>query len=699
MPNGGALQSGDQIPIARSGQNLSILGSTFNNPTGNAATATGLQTGRTINGVTFDGTSNIVVPAAAATLTGSTLASGVTASSLTSFGAGIVLGTPTSGVATNLTGTASGLTAGQVTTNANLTGPITSSGNATSIASQTGTGSTFAMSASPTFTGAVTGASSTWSGSVAIGTTSSIAALTVKGTNGITVGTSATTVAPAINFFGNDTNVNGRISAQGAATVSVNGSSDYLYKVDGSLFPAFRKCLANVKSGAGRCRVATVGDSTTFGYGAQAAGSDAKTLAWPSLLAKYIASGFGVPATYNGFYGNSTTETNNVFDPRITAFTGAWADDPSVQTAGGDFFNNSGATGNFFYKPTSPVDTFVVWNTRFSGLGTLGLAIDGGSVTNVSQNGATALTNNTVTATLPAIHTLNMTYVSGGAVLVAGIEPYDSKHPGIDITNMGWYGSDTSDWVFSTGNPWDPAATLATFCPDLLLIDLDLNSSTRGESVATFTTNTQTLITGQKTTCGKDIAIVTSSHGTGVYADADVQPYINALYTLAASNNVPIIDNWLRMVSYNFQNTNGWMFDGVHLTGPGYADFAAGVADFLVAHTLSSNGTGTTSPIVSKEKSGDVNFMELWTSATGNFPSLNLFGSDANVGLSIMPQGTGGVGIGTATPTTKLDVNGDITMESGTASAMLCLTSAHALGHCTAAASCLSTCTCTCTAN
>lgn len=65
------------------------------------------------------------------------------------------LGTPASGVATNLTGTAAGLTAGSVTTNANLTGPITSSGNATSIGAQTGTGSTFAMSASPTFTGTV----------------------------------------------------------------------------------------------------------------------------------------------------------------------------------------------------------------------------------------------------------------------------------------------------------------------------------------------------------------------------------------------------------------------------------------------------------------------------------------------------------------------------------------------------------------
>jgi hypothetical protein len=50
----------------------------------------------------------------------------------------------------------------------NLTGPITSVGAATSIASQTGTGTTFAMSASPTFTGTVTAAALTATGLVGL---------------------------------------------------------------------------------------------------------------------------------------------------------------------------------------------------------------------------------------------------------------------------------------------------------------------------------------------------------------------------------------------------------------------------------------------------------------------------------------------------------------------------------------------------
>jgi hypothetical protein len=65
---------------------------------GNASTATALQTARNINGVSFNGSADITVTAAAGTLTGSTLASGVTASSLTS------VGTLTSlGVSGNLT--------------------------------------------------------------------------------------------------------------------------------------------------------------------------------------------------------------------------------------------------------------------------------------------------------------------------------------------------------------------------------------------------------------------------------------------------------------------------------------------------------------------------------------------------------------------------------------------------------------------
>jgi hypothetical protein len=101
--------------------------------TGNAGTATKLATARNINGVAFDGSADITVPAAAGTLTGTTLKSTVTGSSLTSVG---TLGnlTVTNPIVGSITGNAAtATTATTVTTNANLTGPVTSVGNTTTI--------------------------------------------------------------------------------------------------------------------------------------------------------------------------------------------------------------------------------------------------------------------------------------------------------------------------------------------------------------------------------------------------------------------------------------------------------------------------------------------------------------------------------------------------------------------------------------
>jgi hypothetical protein len=88
--------------------------------TGNAATATKLSTARNINGVAFDGTSNITVTAAAGTLTGSSLASNVVNSSLTSVGTLESLNVGGSVSAKNYILTVPSTIASTTTTNINL---------------------------------------------------------------------------------------------------------------------------------------------------------------------------------------------------------------------------------------------------------------------------------------------------------------------------------------------------------------------------------------------------------------------------------------------------------------------------------------------------------------------------------------------------------------------------------------------------
>lgn len=110
--------------------------------TGNAGSATILQTARNINGVSFNGSADITVTAAAGTLTGATLASGVTASSLTS------LGTIASLVATTADingGTIDGTTVGATTPSTIAATTITTTGTATFTKSANSAGSVAAL--------------------------------------------------------------------------------------------------------------------------------------------------------------------------------------------------------------------------------------------------------------------------------------------------------------------------------------------------------------------------------------------------------------------------------------------------------------------------------------------------------------------------------------------------------------------------
>jgi uncharacterized protein (TIGR02145 family) len=135
---------------------------------GNAGTATKLATARNINGVAFDGTGNITVPADAGTLTGTSLKSTVTGSSLTSVGTLTDL-TVTNPIAGSITGNAATATiANTVTTNANLTGLVSSVGNATSIADGAITDAKIAAVAGSKVSGNILGNAANVTGTVAV---------------------------------------------------------------------------------------------------------------------------------------------------------------------------------------------------------------------------------------------------------------------------------------------------------------------------------------------------------------------------------------------------------------------------------------------------------------------------------------------------------------------------------------------------
>ena len=139
--------------------------------TGNASTATALATARNINGVSFNGTSDITVTAAAGTLSGATLAANVLASSLTSVGtlANLTVTNPITGSVTGSSGSTTGnaATATALATARNING-----------VSFNGTADITVTAAAGTLTGSTLASGVTASSLTSVGT---LTALTVSG--------------------------------------------------------------------------------------------------------------------------------------------------------------------------------------------------------------------------------------------------------------------------------------------------------------------------------------------------------------------------------------------------------------------------------------------------------------------------------------------------------------------------------------
>ena len=216
--------------------------------TGNASTATTLQTARNINGVSFNGSADITVTAAAGTLTGTTLASNVTASSLTSVGtlANLTVTNPITGSVTGSSGSTTGnaATATALQTARNING-----------VSFNGTADITVTAAAGTLTGTTLASGVTASSLTSVGTLSSLAVtgdltvdtstLKVDSTNNrVGIGTATPGAGYRLHIVdsGNTVGTNTPLflsSANGVATTSygwdnLTSSYDYTFKVNGS---------------------------------------------------------------------------------------------------------------------------------------------------------------------------------------------------------------------------------------------------------------------------------------------------------------------------------------------------------------------------------------------------------------------------------------------------------------------------------
>jgi hypothetical protein len=298
------------------------------------------------------------------------------------------LGTPSALVGTNISGTAAGLTAGNVTNNANLTGVITSVGNATSIASQTGTGSTFVVSGSPTITTPVIAQINDASTNATLKLASIASAV-----NQVTIENSATGNSVHIRATGGDASVGLHLVAKGSSgyvnvTDGVDETKRILFNASGGT-TATRTMLSSTQTVD---RTISLPDATDTLVGKATTDTlTNKTLTSPTMTAPVL----GTPAS--GTLTNCTFPTLN----QNTTGTAAGLSATLAIASGGTGATSAAAalTSLGAYPATNPSGYTTNTGTVTGVTGTAPVVSSGGTAPAISMAAASSGVNGYMTGT------------------------------------------------------------------------------------------------------------------------------------------------------------------------------------------------------------------------------------------------------------------------------------------------------------
>ena len=375
------------------------------------------------------------------------------------------------------------------------------------------------------------------------------------------------------------------LAGQNASGVSGTGVSS---------LPRWRLARSKVLSGQGNARVLCLGESTTFGDGGTNQSPDNGSLypyCYPTQLAAMLTA-LGIPANAHGAaignLGSAHTRINGS-DTRFTAGS-SWVYANGIFSVGGSLLTASTNTNSLNFTPAANVDSFKVWYVQSGTHGTMGMAINSGSVTNQSTNGTPIgfVASATKTGTLGA-NTLNLTWVSGGGIYVGAIEAWDSTHPSVCITNAGWNAGKMADLssVNSGSTGYDPLAGAVAFAPDLYIVSEGINDWDAGTPIPTFKSQYTTYLSALLAVADVIVVSPVPSNTSPAYGAASVltqKQYVDAIQEVCVSLGIPFIDNWRRFGVWNSaMYSPDPLYTALHPNMIGYANFAWSIAQALAA--------------------------------------------------------------------------------------------------------------------
>jgi lysophospholipase L1-like esterase len=290
--------------------------------------------------------------------------------------------------------------------------------------------------------------------------------------------------------------------------------------------------------------------------------------------------GFVIPAGYD----------TAISDPQWV-YTGTW--DFVYASSGYVFGARANATSSTVtYTTVEPCTSLEIhWFNNIGNPATV--LIDGvppASNSTITPAGGTTIGSAVYGGLANTTHTVKIT-TTGSAFVLHGIDCYSAA--GFVVDNFGYSGSSTKDWV---GTAWNSSLTLAlrgagrnSSGINVAVLALGTNdairdrTSSNGTDPVTYQTNLNSI--AQSIAVAHETMLI-SQPPTVTYIDntAGVTPYATAVYAIAASLNMRMVDMYDRWVSYSDAMTTGLISsDGVHPGDAGYREYAKAVAALLDA--------------------------------------------------------------------------------------------------------------------
>lgn len=361
--------------------------------------------------------------------------------------------------------------------------------------------------------------------------------------------------------------VNGRMRGPGGAALGIRANY---------VLAAIQQARAGVKPFI----VALHGDSNTAGTGAGTSTAGmvgAQRWSVAAQLADHLDRTF-MYCTNDSFFGDQNAGDTGVtlqqYDPRFGALGSGWTLINGPTMGRRMFQGANGAAGAFSFTPRRP------WNRvrLFAGSATFSATttnVKAGSTVignfNTNTAGANTVADQTFsTGAAAAIQTLNLDGVSGGTCSLAGGIFWDSENPGCVIVQGGWCGGFAAN-LNNASEPWSPRPLAALIGAGLHITNTTINDANAGTSVASF--KASTLAFHQAIAATGDV-LVTGMTPSSTPTTATLDAYEAALeeVRVAIASPFPLID-WRDQfgATYTEANANGWMYDGNHPKGVGYA--------------------------------------------------------------------------------------------------------------------------------